>query len=307
MKAYRLKPTCKDYIWGGNVLKNDWNKDADSDRVAECWELSCHPDGASYLEDRTTLRDLVNQHPEYLGERARRFSDFPVLIKLIDAASNLSIQVHPSDEYALKNEGQYGKTEMWYIVDAKPEAGVYCGFKEPLSKQEIRDYLESGKICDALNFIKVNKGDTLFIEAGTVHAICGGLVICEVQQNSSITYRLYDYDRTDAKGNKRELHIDKSIDVIAGDRVVELNSSVKKITENITRLAKCKYFLVEEVKGRVKDVCDESSFTAINFLSSGTLKAGGELYKAEKGETFFLPAGIMDYELDAELVIRTRV
>ncbi|MDE7336570.1 MAG: class I mannose-6-phosphate isomerase, partial [Clostridia bacterium] len=212
----KLNPATVQTVWGGNRLAEKWNKHTDGDNIAESWELSCNAKGKSVVingefSDRS-LADVIAENPDFLGKNGQAFDFFPILIKFIDSKDDLSIQVHPSDEYALANEGEYGKTEMWYIVDCKEGSGVYCGFQKPLTKEELKDCLNSGNITNHLNFIKVKKGDCLFIPAGTVHAICGGLVICEVQQNSSITYRLYDYGRTDKDGNKRELHIDKALD-----------------------------------------------------------------------------------------------
>ena len=208
MYALKLTPALKDYIWGGNALKGKWGKKTDKDVIAESWELSCHKDGESVISNGEyagmTLSEFIAKNPPVSGFKAQAFKFFPILIKLIDAKTNLSIQVHPSDDYALVNEGQFGKSEMWYIVDAKEGSGVYCGFKEKYSIEEVANALKENRILDLLNFIEAKKGDCIYIPAGTVHAICGGLLICEIQQNSSLTYRLYDYDRVDAKGNKRE-------------------------------------------------------------------------------------------------------
>lgn len=304
MKPYILTPTCKDYIWGGDRLIKQWNKKTDKNIVAECWELSCHADGASYVDGKGTLKELLAAHPEYLGTKAQVFDNFPILIKLIDSKSNLSIQVHPSDDYALKNEGQYGKTEMWYIVDADKGAGVYCGFKKQLSKQEISERLKDGSICDALNFIEVKVGDSLFIEAGTVHAICGGLLICEVQQNSSLTYRLYDYDRIDACGNKRELHIDKSLDVIVANKIVAPNVQSLVIEDGYKLLAKCKYFTTYEISGNIfNDNATSESFVAINCLTPLTLGYDDGSLSCNKGDTVFIPSGLGAYTLYGDNIV----
>ena len=226
----KLKPATKDYVWGGSRLKREWKKPAEGGVIAESWELSCHNDGMSVIENGEyagmPLGELLEHMPIYKGEKCEQFEFFPILIKLIDAKTNLSIQVHPSDEYALAHEGQYGKSEMWYIIDAEEGSGVYCGLKRAVGKDELEAALKGGKILDLLNFIPVKKGDSIYIPSGTVHAICGGLLICEVQQNSSLTYRLYDYDRVGKDGKKRELHIEKALQVVNTSAVTAPNENV---------------------------------------------------------------------------------
>jgi mannose-6-phosphate isomerase len=293
----KLNPTTVQTVWGGNKLAQKWNKHTDGDNIAESWELSCNPKGESAVINgeysNCVLSDVIAQNPDFLGEKGKTFNFFPILIKLIDSKADLSIQVHPGDEYALKNEGEYGKTEMWYIVDCEEGSGVYCGFEKPLTKDELKDCLNNGTVTQYLNFIKVKKGDCLFIPSGTVHAICGGLLICEVQQNSSITYRLYDYERTDKDGNKRELHIDKALDVTDSSKTVKVNETCKRIDGNIVRLAECEYFTVEEI------VCEEeysfdvdgSSFVSVTIVEGhGAIMANGSCISLDQGDTVFLPA-----------------
>ena len=189
-----------------------------------------------------TLVDFLSAHPEALGTEAAKFEFFPVLVKLIDAASNLSVQVHPDDAYALANEGQYGKTEMWYVVECEPGAGMYCGFKRKVSKEELEIALNNGTITDLLNFIEVKKGDCLFIKSGTVHAICGGVLVYEIQQNSTLTYRLYDYGRVGADGKPRELHIAKALEVTDTAAVCHPGDGVKKLADGVEQLGACQYF-----------------------------------------------------------------
>lgn len=186
--------------------------------MAESWELSTHKDGESVIRDGEymgmSLSSFVAQDKEnILGKNASKFEFFPILIKFIDALDSLSIQVHPSDEYALTNEKEYGKTEMWYILDCEEDAFLYYGFNREITKEEFRKRLNDNTILDVLNKVYVKKGDVFFINAGTVHAIGKGIMICEIQQNSNTTYRVYDYNRKDKFGNLRDLHIDKAIDV----------------------------------------------------------------------------------------------
>ena len=314
MYPLKLTPATKDYIWGGDNLKKNWNKQSDKDIIAESWELSCHKDGESIIANGefkgTKLSEFLAKNPTLTGKKASNFQFFPILIKLIDAKTNLSIQVHPSDEYALKNEGQFGKSEMWYIVDAIPGGGVYCGFKEAYSIEEVEKALRENRILDVLNFIEVKKGDCIYIPAGTVHAICGGLLICEVQQNSSLTYRLYDYDRVDKNGNKRELHIDKSLKVIDSKRVCKVNEEVKVIDANKKLLASCKYFTTTEIKaeGELKINVDDSSFASITVVEGhGSVVVDGKEESLALGDTCFIPAGY-DYILKGKMkVIEARI
>lgn len=205
MAIVKLKPAFKDYIWGGKKLVEEYGKEFQGERLAESWELSCHPDGESVIASgeyagKTLSAYIREKGFGILGRNCRRFSDFPILIKLIDAHDNLSVQVHPDNGYALRNEGQYGKTEMWYIVDCEPGAFLYYGFSRPVSEEEFRRRIADNTLLEVLNRVDVQKGDVLFIESGTIHAIGKGIVIAEIQQNSNITYRVYDYGRVGADG-----------------------------------------------------------------------------------------------------------
>ena len=309
MYALKLTPALKDYIWGGNALKGKWGKKTDKDVIAESWELSCHKDGESVISNGAyagiTLSEFIAKNPPVSGFKAQSFKFFPILIKLIDAKTNLSIQVHPSDEYALVNEGQFGKSEMWYIVDAKEGSGVYCGFKEKYSIEEVEKALKENRILDLLNFIEAKKGDCIYIPAGTVHAICGGLLICEIQQNSSLTYRLYDYDRVDAKGNKRELHIDKSLKVIDSSRVCKMNDGVKQLDPQTKLLASCKYFETKEMKidGEKTIPGTMETFKSITVVDGeGIISVDGNRDPLNLGDTCFIPAG-HDYTVKGKMTI----
>ncbi len=309
MYALKLTPALKDYIWGGNALKGKWGKKTDKDVIAESWELSCHKDGESVISNGEyagmTLSEFIAKNPPVSGFKAQAFKFFPILIKLIDAKTNLSIQVHPSDDYALVNEGQFGKSEMWYIVDAKEGSGVYCGFKEKYSIEEVANALKENRILDLLNFIEAKKGDCIYIPAGTVHAICGGLLICEIQQNSSLTYRLYDYDRVDAKGNKRELHIDKSLKVIDSSRVCKMNDGVKQLDQDTKLLASCKYFETKEIKidGEKTIQGTMETFKSITVVDGeGIISVDGNRDPLNLGDTCFIPAG-HDYTVKGKMTI----
>ena len=216
MEILKLKPVFKDYIWGGNRLETDYGFQTGLEKTAEGWMLACHKDGMNTIEggqfDGRTLQSVLDEIglEKIAGKNCMKFPYFPVLIKLIDAYDNLSIQVHPDDEYARRVENEFGKTEIWYVLDAIDNAELIYGFKESISADEFRKAIENNTLLDKLNSVKVHRGDLFFIEAGTVHAIGKGALIAEIQQNSNCTYRVYDYGRVGHDGKPRELHIDKA-------------------------------------------------------------------------------------------------
>ncbi len=211
MEIVKLYPECKDYVWGGTKLKQKYGKITDKTPCAESWELSFHKDGLTKLSNGKTLAESVTEKD--LGEKAKSFPFFPSLIKFIDAEQNLSVQVHPSDDYALEHENSFGKTEMWYVVEAEEGAGLYVGFNKDVTKEEFEQAIKENRLTELLNFFEVKAGDCYFIPSGTIHAIAKGCLICEIQQNSNLTYRVYDYGRKDKNGNERELHVDKALKV----------------------------------------------------------------------------------------------
>lgn len=293
----RLRPVLKSYIWGGDKLGKKYGK-GDGGSVAESWEVACNAQGGSVIVggeyDGMSLQSLLDAHPEMKGSAAAKFEFFPVLVKLIDAASDLSIQVHPDDKYALEREGQYGKTEMWYVVESAPGAGMYCGFKRKVSRGELESALQDGTITDLLNFIEVKRGDCLFIPSGTVHAICGGVIVYEVQQNSTLTYRLYDYGRVGADGKPRELHIAKALDVIDPSKVCRPNEGTRKLGEGVTLLGKCKYFTSTAYDTALchGTQVDDVSFAAYTCVRGNCVLAAGAADLAlSPGDTCFVPAG----------------
>ncbi len=279
MRIEKLLPATKDYIWGGTRLLTDYGKTAPTPICAETWELSYHKDGLTLLCDGTPLcESKIN-----LGKNIENFENFPQLIKFIDAKSNLSVQVHPSDEYALKNENSFGKTEMWYIVDADDGAGIYLGFKKDVTANEYKAAIENNTLTELLNFYPVKKGECYFIPSGTIHAIGAGCLICEVQQNSNLTYRVYDYGRTDANGNPRELHIDKAL------KVTSLNKFNKTELDSGDIIALSKYFTVRKLKvnGKLSLVCDKASFKFIT-CTCGQGEINGK--KISQGDSFLIEA-----------------
>lgn len=288
MAIIKLTPSCKDYLWGGSRLRTDFGVQSDLDPLAEAWVLSCHPDGPSYLPDGTILADYAAAHPEALGTDCAKFEQFPVLIKFIDARNDLSIQVHPFNEYALKNEHQYGKTEMWYVLDCEPNAFLYYGFDHEISKKEFAERIKNNTLTEVLNAVPVHKGDCFFIPSGTLHAIGKGIVVAEVQQNSNVTYRVYDYGRVGADGKPRALHVEKALDVTLCTPPVKHDFG--------GHLAQCEYFTVDARNGAFEGVADEKSFVSLLITDGeGTLTSGGETVAVKKGESYFLPAASGPY------------
>lgn len=302
--ALKLKPATKDYIWGGTRLKTEWGKLADTETVAECWELSTYPGSESEIDDVRfkgyTLSKLLEKYPEFFGEKLKNFKVFPVLIKLLDASGDLSVQVHPSDEYALKNEGEYGKTEMWYVLDAEEGAYIYYGFAEKVSAEEVRKAVSENAVTALLNKVYVKKGDFFLVPAGTVHALCKGVTVYEVQENSNLTYRVYDYDRKGKDGKPRELHLEKALKVMDFSPTEEAGEAKTKVVGDavIRKLVKTDYFSVKEVRinGEYLMYSPDSFMTFTVAEGNGEIE-GGISFK--KGESYFLPACQM-YKLRAE-------
>lgn len=298
----KLSPAYKDYIWGGTKLTDKYNKKCDLERLAESWEISSHPAGQSVVSSGKHSGMFLGDYlrlvgMDSLGWKGGSRDEFPLLIKLIDAKNNLSVQVHPNDEYALENEHEYGKNEMWYILEAEPDASIYCGFNRDVTPKLVKESLANGTIESLLNCIPVKKGDVFFIEAGTVHAIRAGVVICEIQQNSNTTYRLYDYDRTDSSGKKRELHIDKALDVLNYNKYFQQESfpeNANCVEESSTVLASCKYF--EVARHRVNKLLelttpDESFWAIVCVDGNGEIHTKGCEKNKEKfitGDSFIV-------------------
>lgn len=282
MEVCKLKPATKDYIWGGNRFKS-WGKEANSEIISECWELSFHKDGLCFIDSGINkgkyLKDVVTA--DDLGSNVTKFPFFPVLIKLIDAKDDLSIQVHPSDEYALKNENSYGKTEMWYVLDATQDAKLYVGFKENMNKETVSKALNEGNLLSYLNAFNVHRGDCFMINSGTIHAIGKGVCLIEIQQNSNLTYRLFDYNRLGKDGKPRELHLEKAL------KVIDFNKyEISKGQDNC--LGSCKYFTSYKMDSSIKKI--EAPNTT--FISFTVIDGNGKVndIEAKLGDTFFVPA-----------------
>ncbi len=303
----KLTPAYKDYLWGGTTLKTKFNKSTDLDPVAESWELSCHKDGHSTVcggeFDGKTLDSVINQYPHILGTN-NPGTELPILIKLIDAADNLSVQVHPNDELAKKWEGQNGKTEMWYVIDAKKDARITYGVKEETSKDVLAESIRTKRLETILNSVPSKKGDVFFVEAGTIHAIGKGNLIAEIQQNSNVTYRLYDYGRIGKDGKERELHIDKGVESSVCTPIIPRKTPI--CSDGTRLLGSCEYFAVSEIKlnGKKELFADEKSYHAL-IVTEGSAEI---IYKdfhetLQAGETVFIPADAGEYTLNGKATL----
>lgn len=306
----KLSPAFKDYLWGGTRLRDLYGKKCDFEMIAESWELSAHPAGNCIVASGRHKGMSFGKYLETIGKSALGWKCaplqlFPLLIKLIDARQNLSVQVHPDDDYALVNENEYGKNEMWYVIDAEPGAGLYVGFNRDVDREEVEHRVEDNSILEILNFYPTHPGDVFFIPSGTVHAIGAGNLICEIQQSSNSTYRLYDYGRVDKFGNPRELHLQKALDVLDYRRYepVELEETDGQI--------RCKYFEVRVINnsGEEKLALSNDSFYSISCIKgSGSIELDGLNADIKAGDTFFIPATDKSIKTKGELsLILTRV
>jgi mannose-1-phosphate guanylyltransferase/mannose-6-phosphate isomerase len=292
----KLLPAFKDYLWGGTKLRDLYGKQCDYDVIAESWELSAHPAGNSIIASGrhrglsfSKYLDTVGK--EVLGWKCAPMQKFPLLIKFIDAKQNLSVQVHPNDDYALENENEYGKNEMWYVIDSEPGAGLYVGFSRDVSNEEVEKRVADNTILDVLNFYPTNPGDVFFIPAGTVHAIGKGNLICEIQQSSNSTYRLYDYDRRDRFGNPRELHLRKALDVLNFQKYEPTDFDV--VQEKGRKKICCKYFeaTILSVDGEEIITVEDDSFHAVVCIDGeAKVSVNEKEEKLQAGESIFVSA-----------------
>jgi len=298
----KLKPAFKDYLWGGTKLKTDFGFESELDKLAEGWMLSCHKDGENAVENgkykgKTLSEAIALESREILGENGQKFDFFPILIKLIDAKNDLSVQVHPDNEYALRVDGEYGKTECWYVLDCDEGAELIYGFKKKISTDEFKRRIADNSFLEVVNKVKVKKGDFFFIEAGTLHAIGKGILLCEIQQNSNTTYRVYDYNRKDKDGNARPLHIDKAVDVTKCEPPkydTKPQGKVKKIDGGSEqKLVDCELFKVNriDIESEIAFEADSTSFVSIVVLDGkGEIECGKEKLTLKKGDSVFIAA-----------------
>jgi len=317
MKPIKLKPVYKDYIWGGEKLRSLYGKESEKRPLAESWELSCHKDGQSSIVDGEydgkTLESYIKDNKGCLGTLCSS-EELPILIKLIDARDNLSVQVHPDDEYAMRVEGEFGKTEAWYIVDCDDDAEIIYGFSQDTDRETFRKSIEENTLLEYVNRVKVKKGDIFFIEAGTLHAICKGILLAEVQQNSNTTYRVYDYGRLQ-NGKPRELHIEKALDVTS-TKAIDASGKPQGETEkkdgySETLLTSCDLFTVKRLDVEEKAVLSagkESFVSLVALEGNGVVMHGDSCVTLYKGDSLFVPAGFGEFEILGEVtVLETRV
>ncbi|MCR5151242.1 MAG: class I mannose-6-phosphate isomerase [Clostridiales bacterium] len=307
-----LKPYISETIWGGRKLIKDYNISTDKANAAEAWMLSAHSDGPGTIINGCfagqTFDRIVNNNPSLLGKHAKTFSRFPILIKFIDAMDNLSIQVHPTDEYCKKTNKGESKTECWYIIDCDEGAGLYLGFKGAISPEEFKKAIENNTLEERIEFIPVKKGDFFFIESGTLHAICKGILLAEVQESSNTTYRIYDYGRLGKDGKPRQLHIDDAVNVTS---LVKFNQpSYARHDTNYTPgknlLAKSDYFTVSLciINDYFTGFANELSFVSLLVIDGeGSLECLNEKYNLKKGDSIFIPAGSGEFKITGKLQI----
>ena len=315
MYILKLTPVFKDYLWGGTKLRDEYGFKSDLTKLAEGWMLSCHKDGENTIENGEfagkTLTEVVKSNPDFLGENGKKFEYFPILIKLIDAKDDLSVQVHPDNDYAMRVENEYGKTECWYILDCDEGAELIYGFNRDISSEEFKNRVVDNTFLETVNKVKVKKGDLFFIEAGTLHAIGKGILLAEIQQNSNTTYRVYDYGRLGADGKPRDLHVQKAIDVTKCTPPTRSTNPEGKLVEyedySTQLLTKCDLFNVKKVsvKNIFDGVADEKSFVSV-LVTDGIGKI--ENIDIKKGDSLFIPASYGTFTISGNLeVIITRV
>ena len=314
----KLNPIFKDYIWGGDKLKELYHKSSDLANIAESWELSTHKDGQCVIAEGEYTGETLSSYikkkgKEVLGENCSTDEGLPILIKLIDAKDNLSVQVHPDDTYAVKNEGDLGKTEMWYILEAEKDAQLIYGFKKDITKEDFKQYITDNTLTDVLNAVNVQKGDVFFINPGTMHAIGKGIMIAEIQQSSNVTYRVYDYGRVGADGKPRELHVEKAIEVTTLEKAEKPRVQYSfEDCEGYSKatLAACSYFTVQliNITSEAKMVTDTRSFHSL-LVVEGEAKLYSETDRltVKKGDSIFIPAGYGKYTIEgtSQMILST--
>lgn len=291
----QLQPAVCEHIWGGTNLIDNYNKTTDKTSLSESWEVSINSLFPSIIANGIykgkTLKELIDEFPEILGKHS---SNFSLLVKLINSKSLLSIQVHPDDIYALANEGELGKTEAWFVLDAEEGAFIYLGFKENVTRQQFSDAITDGSVEKLLNKIEVKPGHSFVVEAGTVHAIGGGITLLEVQENSSITYRAYDYKRLDINGQMRELHIDKALQVTNLNKLEtthfkQFNTYLHG--KMVRVIALCNYFTSYYIHGGISFGFKEPATITVTG-GEGCVISKGESINVIKGDSLFIPAGL---------------
>lgn len=314
---YKVEPVFKDYIWGGQRLREAYGKESELEVVAESWELSTHPSGICSINVEGIEENLFEYIKEngkvVLGEKYQEIEDIPILIKLIDAKEHLSVQVHPDDAYARKYENDLGKTEMWYVLEAEEGAQLVYGFNQDLTKEAFKESIENNTLSDYLNYVEVHKGDVFFITPGTMHAIGKGIVIAEIQESSNVTYRVYDYGRVGVDGKPRALHVDKALEVTHLTKAAESTKAyemVKKEGAYVGTLASCEYFTVSRIQleESLDLLAGDSSFQHLLIIEGEVMiEKGDQQIVGHKGDSFFVPAHLGVYKVSGkgEMILST--
>ena len=313
MQTYPLKfkPILKERIWGGQKLHTELNKPKTGPHTGESWEVSAVPGDVSIVANGAyagkALDHLIDQFPEELlgKDVISRFGPtFPILIKFIDAAKDLSIQVHPNDEIAKKRHDSFGKTEMWYVMQADPGARLLLDFNQPVTQEEYRKRLADNTLLELMNQEEVKAGDTFFINAGKLHAIGAGVMLAEIQQTSDITYRVYDYDRVDAQGNKRELHTDAALDVIDFSLTDDFHVSYQQENNVPNAMVDSPYFKTQflPISGRTeRNLSDREAFRIFIAVEGEVeIRTSQDTIILRKGETCLIPATVEGLTLESE-------
>ncbi len=316
MYILKLSPVFQNYLWGGQKLKALYEKDTKHmDTVAEAWVLSAHPDGTNIVENGEYAGlpfplALERMGRGALGERAENIPFFPIMIKFIDAKDRLSVQVHPDDAYAGRAEGSFGKSEMWVVLSADPGAEILYDFKEPCTRKEAERAIKEERFHELLNAVPVKAGDAFYIPAGTVHAIGKGCLIAEVQQNSNITYRVYDYARRDKNGNTRPLHTEKALDVmnftpltheLVMPRVCQAGVSTSLPGKKVCLTPYFRVHTLSLSALKTSIAVKEDSFLSVVLLrGEGEMDTGDHFVRMKAGESYFVPAGYGVFSLSGD-------
>ena len=303
----RLKPCLRSYLWGGTRLREEYHKTG-AGIIAESWELSVRSDGPTLIGSGAhcgeSLADILCADPVGMAGTRCGIAPFPLLIKLIDAQKDLSVQVHPSDASACREKGEQGKTEMWYVVDCEPESTLFLGFSRAVTPDELRQRAQDGTICEVLNRVSVCPGDVFFVRPGTVHAIGAGILVAEIQQNSDTTFRVYDYNRLGADGKPRQLHLERAIEVMnCAPAQGAADTLLPCPPDGVQEVLTCEYFRVRraEVKRRIDLSTEGGSFTHLMFVrGGGDILCGGRNYPFRQGDSYFLPAALGEYAVEGD-------
>ncbi len=307
----KFKPILKERLWGGTKLKDVLNKPIESEITGESWELSGVEGDISEVSDGalagTSLKELLAEHgEELLGKTVvdRFGTEFPILIKFIDAKQDLSIQLHPNDDLARERHNSFGKTEMWYIMDADPGAKLIVGFNKSVEKGEYIQSLEEGTLLDLMNYEEVAEGDTFFINTGKIHAIGAGVMLAEIQQTSDITYRVYDFNRKDKNGNLRELHTGLAVDAIDYEQKNDFKVNYLHDKDSVNTMVKCPYFktnFLDLDRTMHQDVSDRDSFTIYMCVGGeATITNDWGSASIKRGETVLVAACSSTVEINTD-------